>query len=102
MAWPGPSRSPRSSFSRAEADSLLISHSITSSPASFAKVNYDYLIVGGGTTGLTLATRLSKCGKYAVGVLEAGISGLRVLIIDIPGDHRACILKVHPKLGGSL
>lgn len=33
--------------------------------------------------------RLSECGKYTVGVLEAGSSGLRVPIIDIPGDFGA-------------
>jgi choline dehydrogenase-like flavoprotein len=32
-----------------------------------------------------LAARLSENGRYTVGVLEAGVSGLGVPIIDIPG-----------------
>ncbi|KAL9617871.1 MAG: hypothetical protein Q9160_007359 [Pyrenula sp. 1 TL-2023] len=33
---------------------------------------YDYVIVGGGTAGLTMATRLAENGKYTVAVIEAG------------------------------
>ncbi|KAK4900672.1 hypothetical protein LTR27_002388 [Elasticomyces elasticus] len=33
---------------------------------------YDYLIVGGGTAGLAIATRLAQEGRYSVAVLEAG------------------------------
>ncbi|KAI4725144.1 GMC oxidoreductase [Aureobasidium sp. EXF-10728] len=34
--------------------------------------SYDYVIVGGGTAGLTLATRLAMNGSYSVAVVEAG------------------------------
>jgi choline dehydrogenase len=34
--------------------------------------SYDYVIVGGGTAGLTLATRLALSGSYSVAVVEAG------------------------------
>lgn len=34
--------------------------------------SFDFLIVGGGTAGLTLANRLSESGKYTVAVIEAG------------------------------
>jgi choline dehydrogenase-like flavoprotein len=62
---------------------------------SFAQAEYDYIVVGGGTAGLALATRLSESGKYRVGVLEAGISGLGVPIIDIPGDYGADIGTIY-------
>jgi hypothetical protein len=87
--------SGRNLFSRAEANSILASRSISSSPAFFVTTNYDYLVVGGGTAGLALATRLSESGKYTVGVLEAGTSGLGVPIIDIPGDFRLDIGTIY-------
>lgn len=33
---------------------------------------YDYVVVGGGTAGLTIATRLAQDGRFTVGVVEAG------------------------------
>lgn len=101
-SWLG--ASPRSVFARhAEVNSILASRSISSDPASFAASSYDYIVVGGGTAGLTLAARLSQSGQYTVGVLEAGSSGLGVPIIDIPGDLGAdlgtqydCKHPIHP------
>ncbi|KAK4221676.1 GMC oxidoreductase-like protein [Podospora fimiseda] len=37
------------------------------------KTEYDYVIVGGGTSGLTVADRLTENGRYSVLVLERGI-----------------------------
>lgn len=34
--------------------------------------SYDYVIVGGGTAGLTVATRLAQAGNNSVAVIEAG------------------------------
>lgn len=41
-------------------------------PALFAATNFDYLIAGGGTAGLTLAARLTENPDITVGVIEAG------------------------------
>lgn len=70
---------------RAEGDSTIALRSISNDPVSFASSSYDYIIVGGGTAGLALAARLSQSGHHTVGILEAGIIGLDVPIIDIPG-----------------
>ncbi|CAE6537230.1 unnamed protein product [Rhizoctonia solani] len=38
----------------------------------FSSKNFDYVVVGGGTAGLTVAARLSEDPKVTVGVIEAG------------------------------
>ena len=53
--------------------------------AAFAATSFDYLIVGGGTAGLALATRLSENPKFSVGVIEAGGDRTEDPNILIPG-----------------
>jgi hypothetical protein len=44
------------------------------SPAAFALRRFDYVIVGGGTAGLVLASRLTENRDITVAVIEAGTS----------------------------
>ena len=34
--------------------------------------SFDYVVVGAGTAGLTMATRLAESGRYSIAVIEAG------------------------------
>ncbi|KAF7303488.1 putative choline dehydrogenase [Mycena indigotica] len=53
--------------------------------AVIARTDFDYIIVGGGPSGLTLANRLSADPRKQVLVLEAGQSRLGDPLIDVPG-----------------
>ncbi|KAF8627583.1 hypothetical protein AX17_006156 [Amanita inopinata Kibby_2008] len=48
------------------------------------RTSFDYIIVGGGTTGLTVARRLSELPDKRVLVLEAGRSGVNDTLVTIP------------------
>ena len=51
----------------------------------FAKTNFDFLVVGGGTAGFAVAARLSEHSHLIVGVLEAGSSAIGLDNVDYPG-----------------
>jgi choline dehydrogenase-like flavoprotein len=55
------------------------------SPEEFSGKTYDFLIVGGGTAGLTLAARLTEDANVSVGVIEAGQNRLDDPMIQAPG-----------------
>lgn len=52
---------------------------------TFCKKIFDYLVIGGGTAGLVVATRLSENTAINVGVLEAGPAAFDEPLINIPG-----------------
>ena len=51
----------------------------------FLKHTYDFIVVGGGTAGLTIAARLTENPDIHVGVLEAGKNKLNDALVDCPG-----------------
>ncbi|KAK6331079.1 hypothetical protein TWF718_003266 [Orbilia javanica] len=51
----------------------------------FSTCQFDYLIVGGGTAGLVVASRLTEDPNITVGVIEAGSPGFGDPLIDLPG-----------------
>ncbi len=58
-------------------------------PSADTTDTYDYIVVGGGTSGMTLAARLSENKGVTVAVLEAGIDYRSNLVnqqlVDTPG-----------------
>lgn len=54
------------------------------SAADFSQQNFDYIIIGGGTTGLALASILSTNASVRVGVIEAGLRKDDEMIL-VPG-----------------
>ncbi len=54
---------------RIQGKDLLSSHF---GPYGWPGQSFDYVIVGGGTAGLTVAKRLAEGGKHSVAVIEAG------------------------------
>ncbi|KAH7346870.1 hypothetical protein BKA65DRAFT_478040 [Rhexocercosporidium sp. MPI-PUGE-AT-0058] len=58
----------------------------------FLKHDYDFIVVGGGTAGLTVAARLTENPDIKVGVLEAGAAHI--------GDPMIMTPALYPKLIG--
>ena len=51
----------------------------------FAKKQFDFVVVGGGTAGLAVAARLSERADLTIGVLEAGSLAIGDGVVDYPG-----------------
>ncbi|GKZ27311.1 hypothetical protein AbraIFM66951_004894 [Aspergillus brasiliensis] len=69
----------------------MSSAGLTSSLEDFLTQTYDYLIIGGGTAGLVVATRLSANPDVRVGVIEAGDAGFDDPNITNPGKISAML-----------
>ncbi|KAJ7444018.1 alcohol oxidase [Mycena latifolia] len=61
--------------------------SIDSSAQAFAEDSFDFVIVGGGTAGLTVASRLAENPNVRVGVIEAGMYRPNDTAIDVPSSQ---------------
>jgi choline dehydrogenase-like flavoprotein len=55
-----------------------------SSLEDFLKHDYDFLIAGGGTAGLSVAAGLSENPDWQIGVLEAGAANIGDPMIMVP------------------
>lgn len=61
------------------------------SPNVLSGGEYDYVVVGGGTAGLVVATRLTEDPNTRVLVLEAGENQLENPMINIPAMWTAIL-----------
>ncbi|KAH8813020.1 putative choline dehydrogenase [Xylogone sp. PMI_703] len=58
---------------------------ILRSPEEFSGKTFDYIIIGGGTAGLVVASRLTDDPNISVGVVEAGVDARTERLVKIPG-----------------
>ncbi|KEP46778.1 glucose dehydrogenase [Rhizoctonia solani 123E] len=68
------------------ASAEVLQRGLSTDGANFASKTFDYVIIGGGTAGLTLAARLSENPKITVGVIETGEYHPDDPLIDTPGS----------------
>ncbi|KAK5995721.1 Dehydrogenase citC [Cladobotryum mycophilum] len=59
----------------------------TSSIDDFTTKSFDFIIVGGGTAGLAVASRLAENGTFTVGLIEAGAIAEGHDDVDIPAHY---------------
>lgn len=64
---------------------------LCTSAEDFLQHNYDFVVVGGGVAGLTVAARLTENPDVTVGVFEAGKNKLNDMLVDTPGMFLALL-----------
>ncbi|CAE6427427.1 unnamed protein product, partial [Rhizoctonia solani] len=63
----------------------VLRRGISTDATDFSSKSFDYVVVGGGTAGLTVAARLAENPDTTVGVIEAGEYRPDDPVIDTPG-----------------
>ncbi|KAI0644103.1 alcohol oxidase [Trametes meyenii] len=56
------------------------------SAAEFVHLPFDFLVIGGGTAGVALSSRLAEDPRLVVGLIEAGDIHLNDPIVDVPSN----------------
>ncbi|TFK71354.1 alcohol oxidase [Pluteus cervinus] len=52
---------------------------------TFCNIHFDYIVIGGGTAGLTIGSRLAENGKHLVAVIESGVDRANDALVTTPG-----------------
>lgn len=70
----------------------MVSLASPSNPDDFSRLSFDFLVIGGGTAGLAVASRLAEAEPcFTVGVIEAGQVANADEEIDIPAHYGSTI-----------
>ncbi|KZW03649.1 alcohol oxidase [Exidia glandulosa HHB12029] len=69
---------------------VVVARNLLDDPVTFAATTYDFVVVGGGTAGLTVAARLAEA-HFTVGVLEAGQYRPNDPVIDVPKNFGTAV-----------
>ena len=84
-------RRPDTRVVKALQSTAIMPHLITREAHIFNARSYDYIIIGGGTAGIALASRLAEDDGVNVGVLEAGYHHDDYPLSDIPRHFRSLV-----------